>query len=249
MGYDTVSLDQAEEAALATTCRRAQIEDGMTILELGCGWGSLSLWMAERYPGSRILAVSNSASQRQFIQGRAAHLGLTNLTVVTADMNVFQTLQTFDRVVSVEMFEHMRNHRELFRRISTWLNPQGKLFVHIFCHRLHSYLFETNGNSDWMAKHFFSGGMMPGESLLAHCQQHLELSDPALGRQALRADLQRMAETTGCKQGTADTPVPRNLRSATGCRLAESLADVFHGMCRIVWIPPRKRVVGLALPV
>lgn len=174
---DTVGLDQAEEAALATTCKRAQIEDGMTVLELGCGWGSLSLWMAENYPASRILAVSNSSSQRQFIQGRAAELGLTNLMVVTADMNVFQTMQTFDRVVSVEMFEHMRNHRELLRRISTWLNPQGKLFVHIFCHRLHSYLFETHGSNDWMAKHFFSGGMMPGESLLAHCQQHLELSD------------------------------------------------------------------------
>ncbi|MEQ9410266.1 MAG: cyclopropane-fatty-acyl-phospholipid synthase family protein [Fuerstiella sp.] len=172
-----VALDQAEEAALTTTCERAGICDGMDILELGCGWGSLSLWMAEQYPQSRITAVSNSRSQRAYIRSQVDRLNLKNLEVLTADMNTFDTDHRFDRVVSVEMFEHMRNHAELLRRISGWLNPQGRLFVHIFCHRLHSYLFETRGDADWMARHFFSGGMMPGESLLTHYQQHLELKD------------------------------------------------------------------------
>lgn len=174
-GVDT--LEQAEEAALATTCERAGIEDGMRILELGCGWGSLSLWMAAQYPHSSIVAVSNSASQRAFIERRMADQGLTNLQVITADMNSFSTDQKFDRVVSVEMFEHMRNHQELMRRISTWLTADGKLFVHIFCHRLHSYLFETQNEQDWMARYFFTGGMMPGESLLLRQAQHLRLAD------------------------------------------------------------------------
>ncbi len=174
---ETKTLDQAEAAALATTCQRAELSDGQQILELGCGWGSLSLWMAEQYPQSSILAVSNSASQRAFIEAKAADQGLSNLTVMTADMNSFDPQQTFDRVVSVEMFEHMRNHAELLRRVSTWLNPTGKLFVHIFCHRLHAYAFEATSEQDWMARYFFSGGMMPSENLLARYQQHLTLAD------------------------------------------------------------------------
>lgn len=174
---DTKTLDQAEASALKTTCSRAELEDGQQILELGCGWGSLSLWMAEHYPQSSILAVSNSASQRAFIEAKAAQKGLSNLNVTTADMNNFAPQQTFDRVVSVEMFEHMRNHEELLRRVSTWLNPTGKLFVHIFCHRLHAYLFEATSEQDWMARHFFSGGMVPSENLLGRYQQHLTLAD------------------------------------------------------------------------
>lgn len=171
--HDT--LEQAEEQALSVTCERAGIKDGMSILELGCGWGSLSLWMAEKFPNSKIHAVSNSNSQRKFIEERAHQNGLTNLRVTTADMNSFSTTEQHDRVVSVEMFEHMRNHEELLQRISQWLKPGGRLFIHIFCHHSTAYLFETSGPQDWMAQYFFSGGMMPSDNLLLHYQQHLQL--------------------------------------------------------------------------
>ena len=144
---DVRNLDDAEAAMLALTCERADITDGMSILELGCGWGSLSLWMAQHYPKSRIVAVSNSASQRKFITAKATERNLTNLQVITADMNDFSTDQIFDRVVSVEMFEHMRNWPRLLERIDTWLAPEGKLFIHIFTHRKFAYVYETGGNS------------------------------------------------------------------------------------------------------
>lgn len=163
------SLDEAEEYMLDLTCKRAGIEDGMDILELGCGWGSLSLWMASHYPNSTIVAVSNSKTQKQFIDAR----GLPNLEVVTADMNVFATDRTFDRVVSVEMFEHMRNWQELLRRINQWLNDDGKLFIHIFVHRELAYLFNDSGEVNWMAEHFFKEGMMPSESLLFHLNENM----------------------------------------------------------------------------
>ncbi len=162
---NTRTLDDAEEAMLERTCRRAGLEDGMDILDLGCGWGSLTLWMARQYPGSRILAVSNSAPQRRFIETECRRQGLHHVQVVTADMNDFAPGRSFHRVVSLEMFEHMRNHRLLLSRIASWLQPGGRLFMHIFCHRRWTYFFETGDRGDWMARHFFTGGLMPAVDL------------------------------------------------------------------------------------
>jgi cyclopropane-fatty-acyl-phospholipid synthase len=170
------TLNQAEEAALAAVCERAEIADGQDILELGCGWGSLSLWMAERFPHSRILSVSNSAPQRRFIEQRAAERGLRNLEVVTCDMNQFSTERRFDRVVSIEMFEHMRNYELLLERISLWLRDDGKLFVHIFCHNKHAYAFEPGGPADWLAEHFFTGGIMPNFGVFDYFQRDMKVA-------------------------------------------------------------------------
>ncbi len=168
------SLAEAESAALEITCQRAGIDEGQTILELGCGWGSLSLWMAARYRSSRITAVSNSASQRRFIEAEAASRGLANLCVITADMNEFAAEpHHFDRVVSVEMFEHMRNYELLLERIASWLKPDGRLFVHHFCHRTLAYSYETEGDANWMGRYFFTGGLMPNENMLREFDRHL----------------------------------------------------------------------------
>jgi cyclopropane-fatty-acyl-phospholipid synthase len=161
------TLAEGELAALRETEAHADLHDGQAVLELGCGWGSLSLWMAGRFPNSTITSVSNSASQREYIEARAAELGLGNLTVITADMNDFATSQRFDRVVSVEMFEHMSNWRALLTRVNGWLKPDGLLFIHIFTHRNAPYRFDVDDPADWIAQYFFTGGVMPSHDLLA----------------------------------------------------------------------------------
>lgn len=160
------TLAEAEDAALSETARRAGLADGQAILELGCGWGSLSIWMAQNFPTSEITAVSNSGSQRTYIESRAADLGLTNLQIVTADVNTFRPSSFFDRIVSVEMFEHMSNWAELLMRVRTRLAPAGRVFLHVFTHPTIPYRFDETDPADWIGQHFFTGGIMPSHGLI-----------------------------------------------------------------------------------
>lgn len=172
---DSISFDRSEEDMLELTTERAELKDGMRILELGCGWGSLSLFMAKKYPNARITGVSNSRTQKEYIDTQARERGLTNLSIITADMNTFTIDGGFDRVVSVEMFEHMRNYQKLLEKVASFLAPDGKLFVHIFTHKTLAYLFEVKDASDWMSKYFFSGGIMPSDHLLLYFADHLTI--------------------------------------------------------------------------
>ena len=223
------NLEQAEEAMLALYGERAGLADGQRILELGCGWGSLTLWMAERYPGASITAVSNSATQRAHIEAACRERGIGNVHVLTRDVNALELPDAaFDRIVSVEMFEHLRNYDSLFARISRWLADDGKLFVHIFCHRTLMYPFETQGEDNWMGRHFFTGGLMPSADTLLHFQQGLRLEERWL---LPGTHYQRTANHWLERQDARRAEVMAVLREAYGADAAR-----WHQRWRMFWM-------------
>ncbi|MET0292046.1 MAG: DUF1295 domain-containing protein [Steroidobacteraceae bacterium] len=235
--HESTTLAEAEEAMLAMTVQRAALRDGDRILELGCGWGSLTLYMAQRFPGSRITAVSNSGSQREFILARAASLGLANVEIITCDANVldFPEGRQFDRLVSVEMFEHLRNYEQLFARIGRWLRPGGTLFVHIFTHLRHAYPFDVRDSSDFMARHFFTGGIMPSDRLL------LQFQGPVLLREHWHVDgthYQRTAEAWLANMDRRRASIEPVLRETYGAEDAAKWFEywrVFFMSCAELW--------------
>ncbi len=225
----TETLDQAEEAMLTLYNQRAELADGMDILELGCGWGSFTLWMAEHFPKARITGVSNSRSQREYIEAQCRARGLDNVKILTEDVNKLALDGRYDRVVSIEMFEHMRNYDTLLARIASWLQPGGKLFVHIFCHRELMYPFEVNGEHDWMSKYFFTGGLMPAADTLLYFQRDLTLEEQW---RINGTHYQRTSNHWLANQDRNAEPVLRVLREAYG----DSDAKLWHQRWRMFWM-------------
>lgn len=226
----TETLDQAEEAMLQLYAQRAGLADGQDILELGCGWGSLTLWMAEQYPNARITAVSNSATQRQHIEAQCRARGWTHVQVRTCDVNVLSLpASAYDRCVSVEMFEHMRNYQDLMGRIGQWLRPGGRLFVHIFVHRERAYPFETDGAGNWMGRHFFTGGIMPAFNTLLHFQRDLQLEQQWFvdGRHYEKTANHWLANQDG---RAADA------RAVLAKAYGDALAGLWHQRWRMFWM-------------
>lgn len=224
------SLDEAEDAMLELYGQRAELADGQRILELGCGWGSLTLWMAERYPGARITAVSNSHSQRSHILAQCQARGLDNVEVLTCDVNQLELpTAAFDRCVSVEMFEHVRNYARLLANITRWLKPDGALFVHIFAHRTLMYPFETDGDDNWMGRHFFTGGLMPAADTLLHFQHDLQLQQRWL---LDGTHYQRTANHWLANQDAARERILPVLRSTYG----EAAARIWWQRWRMFWM-------------
>ncbi|SFW27350.1 SAM-dependent methyltransferase [Luteibacter sp. UNCMF366Tsu5.1] len=227
----SATLEQAENTMLELYAQRAGLADGQDILELGCGWGSLSLWMAERYPNARITAVSNSASQRQHIEAECLRRRLLNLRVITCDINTLALpVEAFDRCVSVEMFEHVRNHRALMARIASWLRPGGALFVHIFAHRQAAYLFDTEGTDNWMGRHFFTGGMMPATDTLLWFQEHLRIEDQWL------VDGTHYQRTANAWLRNQDERRDEVMTTLTGAYGSAELARLWFQRWRIFWM-------------
>ncbi len=229
------SLEQAEADMLSITCERADVTDGQHILELGCGWGSLSLFMAARFPNAKITGVSNSKTQKIFIDEEAKERGLTNLTIVTCDMNAFNTHERFDRVVSVEMFEHMRNWQVLLAKIASFLKNDGKLFIHIFTHKEFAYLYDHTDEGDFIGKYFFTGGIMPSDHLLQYFQDDLRLEEH------WRVNGSHYAKTAECWLGNMDAhkadimPILKNTYGQRDALKWWNYWRVFYMSCAELW--------------